>query len=66
MNIIQFLAVSSACKVQQIHFGSQNEGSYVEFLADIPIRGLVYRSMSEICFEVIGHELYRSARDLVS
>ena len=39
---------------------------YVEFLTDIPIRGLVYRSMSEICYEVKGQELYRSARDLVS
>ena len=66
MNIFQYFTISDTCEVQQIHFGSQNEGSYVEFLADIPIRGLVYRSMSEICFEVKGHELYRSARDLVS
>ena len=66
MNITQFLALSNTCKVRQIHCGSQNEGSYVEFLTDIPILGLVYRSMSEICFEVKGHELYRSARDLVS
>ena len=39
---------------------------YIDFLADIPIQGLVYRSMSESCFEVKGHKLYRSARDLVS
>ena len=39
---------------------------YIDSLADNPIRGLVYRSMSESCFEVKGHELYRSARVLVS
>ena len=27
MNIIQFLALTNTCKVQQIHCGSQNEGS---------------------------------------